>query len=1212
MPSKSVEYKRADTNFYARGDVLKSDPAAVILPPTAFAQNGDTYTFAPTKKAPKTVYVEASSDWIEPITPPDMPASLNIAPDAMQIREPQGDVQVAMPNVPTSFSPVTDGMTLPNGAVVKTGTNATAAILFGGVDSARLMPDSEAAVQQTVKPQSRSAEVDLTAGGVFSKVGTQAGVTSEFQVHTPFGTALAQAGDFAAITTSGRTDVWISQGTVELLQPDGKKFGVATSDGTGPLKLIRFPALNNPAQSLQADAESLTAILNFIPVADQKLAALHAKQARGTPLTANEDAYLQRIKQVPALIKLAFVEPPPPPAPVTPPPPPVPPAPPQPITVVVHANGTIKFQNATMGLEEFQTRIKALVAAKPDQAVIIKASPKIDYAIFTAILNACKTAPFKEVAVAPPAPQPPPPAPPPPPPAPAKPAAPVAKPVAATPVAPLTPAAPVAPTNAAPATNPFVTVVPAKPAAPPTPLTVLVHEDGSIGFQGKRGSLADFKTKLAAMVQATPDRELVIKTSGPKVAYDRVKAVLDACADTHVAHVTAPPPPPAKPLPVTAETPPTPATNAAPAAPVPPVAAKPPPPAPVNNAPIPAEIDLATDGKLTLDGAPVTEDELKSKLADLKKTNPRNPLVMMKQPKVTKEQWTHYVDLCHSMGLKLLVKDAKPPVVISPAKPLPVTAETPPTPATNAAPAKPTLPVTAETPPAPVNNAPIPAEIDLAADGKLTLDGAPVSENELKSKLADLKKTNPRNPLVMMKQPKVTKEQWTHYVDLCHSMGLKLLVKDAKPPVVTPAPAPAKPLPVTAETPPTPATNAPPVASALPITAETPPAPKPPKPAPPPPVPANNAPIPAEIDLAADGKLTLDGSPVTENELKSKLADLKKTNPKNPLVMMKQPKVTKDQWTHYVDLCHSMGLKLLVKDAKPPAVTPAPVPPPATHPAAAEGGSAVQPPPTLAPHLSASPAPESATPHPSAPPAAEDSVPVEIELTPDGRISFLGEVVSETDLKSRLDGVAQANPKEPVLIVKDEKVTHDQWQKVVDICHAAKLKVKVKTVKSSDSGALKPPTHNTAVAAASAPASPPAGENPAPDLAASPAAAKIVPVEIDLATQGRLTFEGARVDVDQLEARLARYAQANSNQPVLIVKKSDVTADSLDALVTLCQSVSPHFKITVKTAKVFTPPTPPVASTASAPAENLPPPSVHMHPSMDTLGASPSAPSTSP
>jgi biopolymer transport protein ExbD len=1234
---KTVDYKRADTNFYAKGDVLKADPGATILPPTSFAQNGDTYTFTPKKKAPKTIYVEAPSDWIEPITPPDMPASLEIAPDAMQIREPQGDVQIALPNAPASFSPVTDGMTVPNGAVVKTGTNATAAILFGGVDSARLMPDSEAAVQQTVTATTRSTEVDLTAGGVFSKVGTQLGVASEYQVHTPFGTAIAPAGDFAAVIVSSRTDVWVARGTVELLQPDGKKYGIATADGTGPLKLIRFPAIANPVQSFEADAESLTSVLNFIPVADQKLAALHAKQARGTPLTANEDAYLQRITQVPALIKLALVEPPPPPPAPTPPPvpvapiaaapaptevitlpaaptanpgdmeyavpghtgplpgvvvhangtilfqnttsglkefqteiadfakanptqsvvlisdpkvshakvqavidackkahvpqvaiappattPPLPPpaptpavpaipsvaatvAPPEPLIVIARADGSIKFQGATMKIAEFQEKIKAAIAAHPDQAVIIHSNPKMDYARFAAVLDACKAAPAKEIAVTPPAPQPPPAAPP-----------------AARPAAPPAPAAPAPAVAAIPgtpaSTNPDVTTIPGKASTPLEPLTVLIHEDGSVGFEGKRGSLADFKTKLAATVQATPDRELVIKASSREVPYDHVKAVLDACADAHVAHVTINPAT-AEPLPVTAETPPA-------------------PPVPVNDKPVPAEIDLAADGTLTLDGSPVTEDDLKSKLADIKKTNPKNPLVMMKQSKVTKDQWKHYVDLCHSMGLKLLVKDAKPPA----AAPLPVTAETPPNPAL----ANPQLSIK---PPQGVltegnvtyaGSKPLGMPAIVKDDGTIVFNRETMDLPTFKKKAAAYVKTHPDEILFISSGPKLPHDKFE---------AIMAAAKAAHPKKVETAPD----LP-TAEMaqPPEPPFSVPPAPSVAPVTFPASASEQ---------VPVNNKPVPAEIGLAADGTLTLDGSSITEDDLKSKLADIKKTNPKNPLVMRKQRGVTKDQWMHYVDLCHSMGLKLLVKDVKTATPPPTAETPPTPRPSAAEGGS-TEPPPLLTPHLSASPAP--AAPPPS--PSAQDSVPVEIELTPDGQISFLGEVISESDLKSRLDNVSQANADEPVLIVKDEKVTHDQWQKVVDICHAAKLKVKLKTVKSSDSGALKPRAHNAAAIAALPPPAAPSAAGAAPL-----AAPKILPVEIDLATKGRLTLEGTSVSVDELEARLSRFATANPKQPILIVRNNDVPDDSVDALVTLCRSVNPHFKVAVKTVNSFLP-----------------------------------------
>jgi hypothetical protein len=83
---KEVEYHRSDMNFYWKGDVLKVDSTAVILPLAELTQKGDSYFLTPKKHAPKHIYVEVLNDWIEPITPPNPTAPLAIAPDAMQIR----------------------------------------------------------------------------------------------------------------------------------------------------------------------------------------------------------------------------------------------------------------------------------------------------------------------------------------------------------------------------------------------------------------------------------------------------------------------------------------------------------------------------------------------------------------------------------------------------------------------------------------------------------------------------------------------------------------------------------------------------------------------------------------------------------------------------------------------------------------------------------------------------------------------------------------------------------------------------------------------------------------------------------------------------------------------------------------------------------------------------------------------------------------------
>jgi biopolymer transport protein ExbD len=442
------EYKRADTNFYGKGDVLKAHPSAMIISEgildaagmhavlftgapggnTVGRREGDSYFLTAPKKAPKEIYCVTASDWIEPITPPGA-TTLGIAPDVMQIREPQGDVQVALPSAPANFSAVTDGMALPNGAVVKTGANGTAAVLFGGVDSARLMPNSEAAVQQTVTAQARSAEVDLTTGGVFSKVGTQVGVKGEYEVHTPFGNAVVHGTDFVTVVMPARTDVWIAQGTVELVQPDGKSAGVVTADGAGPLKIIRFPTILDSQLSIQADTETLTALLDFIPLANQKIKALRGKAT----LTADEEAYLKRIKSVPCLIKLALVEPPAPtpaasaptpprlvgprplapappvaPAPVataTPSPNPtvytslngpeaMPPAPspagPPPIRAVVRVDGKINFKGATYDLPGFKSTLEAMVKATPDQSIVIHAGKTVTYDKLKAVFDVCR------------------------------------------------------------------------------------------------------------------------------------------------------------------------------------------------------------------------------------------------------------------------------------------------------------------------------------------------------------------------------------------------------------------------------------------------------------------------------------------------------------------------------------------------------------------------------------------------------------------------------------------------------------------------------------------------------------------------------------------------------------------------------------------------------------------------------------------------------
>ena len=515
---KPSEYKQIDTHFYLKGDVLKADPDAIILTDGSYTQKDDSWFVPHHKKAPKEIYVQLVKDWIEPITPPEMPASLGVPPDAMQIREPQGDVQVAFPTAPATFLPATDNMTIPNGSVVKTGANGTAAVLFGGVDSARLTPNSAAAVQQTVTATSRSTEVDLTTGAVFSKVGKRIGEKEDYKVHTPYGVAAARGTDFVTVALSSRTDVWIAKGTVELDSPDGKPVGTVKSEGTGSLKIIRFPLVPNLHDAMSASAETMTAALDFIPTVNLKIKALRDKLAQGVKLTAHEIDYLGRIEKVPCLIKLDLVVPPvetpvllPVPAVTSAPTPP--PAPTPPVEVTIQSDGKAVLAGAAFTLEELKLQLVDISNTKPGQSAQVDATTDVPSRLVKRVVAICHEAKFKSVKTsiveAPPAPTPPPT----PPPAPA-------------PIAP----APTPPVPSAPASAPL-------PPAMELPLNLQLRHDGKVDFQSATLTLDELKPKLQAIAATTPDQPIVINIA-PKISGKQVKKVLALCHSAKLTKVT--------------------------------------------------------------------------------------------------------------------------------------------------------------------------------------------------------------------------------------------------------------------------------------------------------------------------------------------------------------------------------------------------------------------------------------------------------------------------------------------------------------------------------------------------------------------------------------------------------------------------------------------------------------------------------------------------
>ncbi len=746
--AKEAEYKRSDADYYLKADVLKADPTAVIIAQGNYTQKGDSYFIVPKIKAPKEIYIQVLKDWVEPITPPDEPLSLGVAPDAMQIREPQGDVQVAYPSAPATFLPATNGLTIPNGSIIKTGANGTAAILFGGVDSARLIPNSQISVEQSVTADFRTTKLDLTSGAVFSKVGQRIGEKQDYTVHTPYGVAAARGTDFVTVALPTRTDVWVAQGTVQLTQPDGTVVGTVKSEGTGALKIIRFPVSPDANQALMASAQTMTTAFDFIPTVNLKLKALRDKVAAGTPLTDREQDYLKRIKEIPCLIKLALVETPPP-APVVVPPPAAPTPPPAPIDLDLRTDGKVDFQGATLTLAELKQKLADLAKTTPDQPIVVKPADKSESKTVKKIEALCHEAKFKNVTVdnsiAEKA-------------AADKAAADkaAADKAAADKAAAAKAAADKAAADKAAADKAAADKAAAKKAAADKvaaeaklpPIHLAVHADGKVDYQGASLSLDDLKPKLTDLANATPGQPVIVEKAEPleKGSLHKVADLCKACKLTSVTISKAPAP---TPPPAPAPTPTAPAVAAA----------------PVNLTPI--DIEVRADGKVDYQGATLTLDDLKSKLADLAKATPDQPVVVKRKEHLEKGQFRKAVDVVKASKLtKIKIDKTEPPAAAAPVVP------PAPLPAAPAAPSAPALPPAME----------LPLNLQLRPDGKVDFDSATLTLHELKPKLEEIAKATPQREIIILGKEKVSSHQVKRVVALCTEARLKATVSEPEVP----------------------------------------------------------------------------------------------------------------------------------------------------------------------------------------------------------------------------------------------------------------------------------------------------------------------------------------------------------------------------------------------------------------------------------------------
>lgn len=168
--------------------------------------------------------------WAEPVTGPNA-AIPHVASNEMKLVAVHGTVSVTMPDGSTKKG--VNGALVPSGATVKTSDKSSAAIFMGGVDSARLVPNSGIQVTQGMEGTVRHTTIDLKQGGVFSRVGHRPGETQKYEVRTPEGVAAARGTeylDFIFIDSEGHHHhvVFVNKGTVDLYV-DGHLVG--TVDG---------------------------------------------------------------------------------------------------------------------------------------------------------------------------------------------------------------------------------------------------------------------------------------------------------------------------------------------------------------------------------------------------------------------------------------------------------------------------------------------------------------------------------------------------------------------------------------------------------------------------------------------------------------------------------------------------------------------------------------------------------------------------------------------------------------------------------------------------------------------------------------------------------------------------------------------------------------------------------------------------------------------
>jgi hypothetical protein len=228
--------------------------------------------------------------WNEPVTAPGQ-TSLPVLPGEMKLMEVRGDVQVSFSGNPMDFRNATEGMIVPNGVLIKTDGGSTAAVVMGGVDSARLAPGTEAVINSEVDRNVRNSNVDVKKGTIFARVGRRLGETQDFKVHSIYGVAAARGTSYAVKVDSTRMIIFGNDGKVQVDEVGGRKYVLLAPTAGGPPQVACLP---RGTPTTDEDIDALNAVIRALNAKTNQILSKNP-----STLTDAEKAYLQVVGATP-------------------------------------------------------------------------------------------------------------------------------------------------------------------------------------------------------------------------------------------------------------------------------------------------------------------------------------------------------------------------------------------------------------------------------------------------------------------------------------------------------------------------------------------------------------------------------------------------------------------------------------------------------------------------------------------------------------------------------------------------------------------------------------------------------------------------------------------------------------------------------------------------------------------------------------------------